>query len=34
LPDGRRSLLVVSDDNFSPALQSTYLLLFALSAAE
>ncbi len=29
LPDGRRSLLVISDDNFRHPLQSTQLLLFA-----
>ncbi|MGH3093939.1 MAG: esterase-like activity of phytase family protein, partial [Gaiellaceae bacterium] len=30
LPDGRRSLLLVSDNNFSP-LQFTQVLLFAVS---
>ena len=33
LPDGRRSLLLVSDNNFSPA-GFTQFLLFALSPAE
>lgn len=32
-PDGRRSLLVASDNNFSPA-QATYFLAFALPADE
>jgi hypothetical protein len=30
LPDGRRTLFVVSDDNFNPDLQKTYLLAFAV----
>jgi hypothetical protein len=29
LPDGRATLLLVSDDNFSPA-QRTWFLLFAI----
>jgi len=29
LPDGRRPLFVVSDDNFNPDLQKTYVLAFA-----
>ncbi len=33
LPDGRRSLLVVSDDNFNPAQETTSFLLFAVDAA-
>ena len=31
LPDGRRSLVVISDDNFNPATQSTWVLVFALA---
>ena len=33
LPDGRESLVVVSDDNFNPTQESTTFLLFALDRA-
>ena len=30
LPDGRRPLFIVSDDNFNPDLQKTFVLAFAV----